>query len=263
MKTAAVVILYHPDRRAMENIARHRPLVDEWITWDNTQHNVGIGRALNEAIAVARRRGCTHLLTLDQDSRFADGELTRYLQAIAARDDRESAIFSTNYYLASQQNSYYPVTHSVERVATAMTSGSVYPLALFDALGLFRGELFVWGIDMEFSWRAARQGIPTLCFRDVLLEHNLGYQRRKHRLLGREVFPNEYPSDRTYYNVRNGILLHRLYPAELPLCPHLRYHLYKRIVFVLLYEKQKAAKLRALYQGWRDGRSGVWGKRKK
>jgi rhamnosyltransferase len=93
------------------------------------------------------------------------------------------------------------------------------------------------------------------------LQHDLGYQKKKHRLLGKEVFPNEYPPARTYYNVRNGMVLHRLYPESLNLKAHLRYHLYKRIVFVLLYEKQKIAKWKALWDGYRDGKRGKLGER--
>ena len=38
-------------------------------------------------------------------------------------------------------------------------------------------------------------------------------------------------------------------------------HLYKRIVFVLLYEKQKIAKWKALWDGYRDGKRGKLGER--
>ena len=117
------------------------------------------------------------------------------------------------------------------------------------------------GIDCEYCWRAARKGVRTVCFKNILLQHDLGYQKKKHRLLGKEVFPNEYPPARTYYNVRNGMVLHRLYPESLNLKAHLRYHLYKRIVFVLLYEKQKIAKWKALWDGYRDGKRGKLGER--
>ena len=40
-----------------------------------------------------------------------------------------------------------------------------------------------------------------------------------------------------------------------------RRHLYKRIVFVLLYEKQKIAKWKALWDGYRDGKRGKLGER--
>ena len=63
------------------------------------------------------------------------------------------------------------------------------------------------------------------------VDTRLGYQKKKRRLLGKEVFPNEYGPARSYYNVRNGILLHRLYPEALNLKSHLRYHFYKRVGF--------------------------------
>lgn len=69
-----------------------------------------------------------------------------------------------------------------------MTSGTVYPVGLFEELGVFMEELFVWGIDCEYCWRAARKGVRTVCFKNILLQHDLGYQKKKHRLLGKEVF---------------------------------------------------------------------------
>lgn len=92
------------------------------------------------------------------------------------------------------------------------------------------------------------------------MTHDLGYQKKKRRLLGKEVFPNEYGPARSYYNVRNGILLHRLYPEALNLKSHLRYHFYKRVVFIILYERQKFSKLWALLCGYRDGLRGKSGK---
>lgn len=263
MKLACVVVLYHPSEEVENNIRTYLPQVDCILKWDNTPHNVGIGAALNEGIRMARAQGCTHLMTMDQDSSFLPGEMTRYRAKVEQWEEEhqgQTAVFSTNYYLRSQHTTLYPEETSIVQVTSAMTSASIYPLELFERLGLFREDLFVWGIDCEFCWRAARQGIPTLCFRDILLQHEFGYQKKKHRLLGREVFPNEYPPARTYYNVRNGIVLYRTYPDYLNLKAHLHYHLWKRIVFVLLYEQQKLAKLKALWKGYWDGRRGKTGK---
>ncbi len=262
MRLACVVVLYHPSEEVEGNIRTYLPQVDCLLRWDNTPRNVGIGAALNEGVRFARAHGCTHLMTMDQDSFFLPGEMARYRMKVEQWEKEhggQTALFSTNYYLRSQGATLYPVETSAVQVASAMTSASIYPLELFEKLGVFREDLFVWGIDCEFCWRAARQTIPTLCFRDILLQHEFGYQKKKHRLLGREVFPNEYPPARTYYNVRNGIILHRLYPDYLNLKAHLRYHLWKRIVFVLLYERQKTAKLKALWKGYWDGRRGKTG----
>lgn len=286
MKLLAVVVLYYPDETVLANIRTYLSGVDCLLLWDNTPgdsidkerqrslqtleksvymsngSNVGIGAALNGAVDYARQHGFTHLVTFDQDSSFASDDFLCYLEAVRNYGRDVRAIFSTNYFIKSQQAPLYPVEDAVVEVPSAMTSGSLYPLSLFDELGGFMSDLFVWGIDCEFCWRAARYQIPTLCFKNILLQHDLGYQKRKRRLLGKEVFPNEYPPARTYYNVRNGIVLHRLYPEFINLRAHLRYHLYKRVVFVLLYEDRKMAKLRALWLGWLDGHRGKLGVRK-
>lgn len=286
MKLAAVVILYYPSDAVVENLLTYIDRLDGLMLWDNTPlderrelnlsalgeeqnkiyldgfgRNVGIGEALNKAVDYAKAGKFTHLLTLDQDSRFEEGVFERYLQAIEAYGADEEAIFSTNYFIKSQQTPMYPPTDAVDEVYSAMTSGTIYPLALINKVGRFMESLFVWGVDCEYCWRAKRQGVPTLCFKNIQLVHDLGYQKKKRRLLGKEVFPNEYGPARSYYNVRNGILLHRLYPDRLNLKAHLRYHFYKRMVFIVLYEQQKFQKLWALLCGYADGlkrRSGEW-----
>ena len=218
MRLACVVVLYHPSEEVEGNIRTYLPQVDCLLRWDNTPRNVGIGAALNEGVRFARAHGCTHLMTMDQDSFFLPGEMARYRMKVEQWEKEhggQTALFSTNYYLRSQGATLYPVETSAVQVASAMTSASIYPLELFEKLGVFREDLFVWGIDCEFCWRAARQTIPTLCF--------------------------------------------RLYPDYLNLKAHLRYHLWKRIVFVLLYERQKTAKLKALWKGYWDGRRGKTG----
>lgn len=286
MKLAGVVILYYPSDAVVENLSTYIGQLDGLILWDNTPRqerkeldlsplgeeqkkvhldgigcNVGIGEALNHAVDYAIAGKFTHLLTLDQDSRFAEGDFERYLQAIGAYGEDKTVIFSTNYFIKSQQAPMYPQVDAVDEVYSAMTSGTIYPLALIEQVGRFMESLFVWGVDCEYCWRAKQKGIPTLCFKNILLIHELGYQKKKRRLLGKEVFPNEYGPARSYYNVRNGILLHRLYPDRLNLKAHLRYHFYKRMVFIVLYEQQKTQKLWALLCGYSDGlrkRSGQW-----
>ena len=85
MKLAAVVVLYHPDGNLIRNINSYLPQVDTLVLWDNTPEgekatplslsgvchperlqymgcgrNVGIGAALNQAVAYARDNGFTH-----------------------------------------------------------------------------------------------------------------------------------------------------------------------------------------------------------
>lgn len=183
MRLLAVVVLYHPGKDLAGNINSYLPQVDRLLLWDNTPgggkeqlplsgvthperleyrgcgRNVGIGTALNDAVAYAREHGYTHLLTLDQDSYFLPGVFRDYTAAIRSYGEKKRVIFSVNYFIKSQQAPLYPVADRVDEVSSAMTSGTVYPVGLFEELGVFMEELFVWGIDCEYCWRAARKGV--------------------------------------------------------------------------------------------------------
>ena len=206
MRLLAVVVLYHPGKDLTGNINSYLPQVDRLLLWDNTP---GGGKEqlplsvlaliivaslyavvslvltgvvhytklnVDDAVAYAREYGYTHLLTLDQDSYFLPGVFWDYMAAIRSYGEEKRVIFSVNYFIKSQQAPLYPVADRVDEVSSAMTSGTVYPVGLFEELGVFMEELFVWGIDCEYCWRAARKGVRTVCFKNILLQHDLGDQ---------------------------------------------------------------------------------------
>lgn len=118
MRLLAVVVLYHPGKDLAGNIDSYLSQVDKLLLWDNTPgdgqerlplpdishperleyrgcgRNVGIGAALNDAVAYAREYGYTHLLTLDQDSFFLQGDFRRYITAIQEYGENKRIIFS-------------------------------------------------------------------------------------------------------------------------------------------------------------------------
>lgn len=124
MKLLGIVILYYPDDSVVKNIVTYLAQLDELMLWDNTPatdrrdldldslgdgrgkiildgcgENLGIGSALNKAVAYARANGFTHLLTLDQDSCFGGRNFESYLRAIRSYGEDKAVIFSTNISL--------------------------------------------------------------------------------------------------------------------------------------------------------------------
>ena len=100
MKILGIVTLYNPPKEVGENLSSYAPFLDGLYLWDNTAggsnvdsllppevakrvlmhrrgRNVGIAMALNAAIDLALKEGYTHLLTMDQDSRFKEGATLR------------------------------------------------------------------------------------------------------------------------------------------------------------------------------------------
>lgn len=117
MRLLAVVVLYHPGKDLLgistvicrrqtdcccgiirpEAEAEQLPLSGvthpERLEYRGCGRNVGIGTALNDAVAYAREHGYTHLLTLDQDSYFLPGVFRDYTAAIRSYGEEKRVIF--------------------------------------------------------------------------------------------------------------------------------------------------------------------------
>jgi rhamnosyltransferase len=274
MKLLGIVILYYPDKDIEANINSYIDALDELIIWDNTPHgcgisfleipkikkmgsneNVGIGKALNEAVNYAKINEFTHLLTMDQDSSFQNDDCKIFIAI--ANNAKLNAIFSPNYI--SDNKEWYVEQDSFIEVETTLTSGTLYPIHIFDAIGLFREDFFIDTIDTEFSLRARKNGIPTQIISSVHLFHVAGYQKHKRRFLWKTFSPNEYSPIRSYYIIRNSIITKKLYPWN-NWKGYFYYWFYKRLFYVLCYENNKYAKYKGLILGYIHGRMGKTGR---
>ncbi len=94
MKILGIVTLFNPPATVGDNLRSYARYLDGLFLWDNTPGegavialpkdveekivkirrgaNVGIGEALNAAISMVQEEGYTHLLTMDQASRFEE-----------------------------------------------------------------------------------------------------------------------------------------------------------------------------------------------
>ena len=102
MRLAGVVILYNPESEVVKNIETYAGNLDKLFIIDNSENpntdvatqfekiknatyiphydNQGIASRLNEAAHIAISQGFTHLLTMDQDSSFSDGQFATYVK---------------------------------------------------------------------------------------------------------------------------------------------------------------------------------------
>lgn len=283
MKLAGITIIYYPEEDLSDNIQSYIQFVDKLILWDNTPSgndtpgkrifpfedkivrmgtgvNAGIGEALNQAIAYAGENGYTHLLTMDQDSAFQGDSFKRYTEFIDANPDKSiNAFFTPNYLMKTCQS--FPVEEKWSRIKDFMTSGTIFPLPVIDKVGLFRADFFVDTIDIEYALRARSKGIEIIALHAVVLKHGAGYQGNGYKLFGKTYYPNEYSPMRTYYMIRNALITYREFPDRKMEKDYFRYWLYKRFCFIILFEKDKIRKLKALLYGYIHGKKGITGKR--
>jgi len=281
MRLLGIVVLYYPDERVTGNILSYLPFLERLIIWENTPKesqkniffedsslqnkiltwgentNAGLGAPFNKAVEYAEKEGFTHLLTMDQDSLFLEGDFEKYINFIENRPS-ENCIYCPNYLV--QGNYYFDRGVEFEYVDRYLNSGAVFPLSLFDKIGLFREDFFLDTIDVEYGLRANKNNINIVAVSFVTLLHEAGYQRKKRRLLWKVVFPNEYSPIRSYYIIRNALITFKEYPDPRQKRKYLWYWFYKRLVFIVLYEKNKINKIRALFLGYYHGKTGALGK---
>lgn len=266
MKLAAVVVIYHPDiQNVVVNISAFANGVDYLVVWDNSEtpsnldllqllvpdivlhqegKNVGLTTAYNQAIQMAQTQGCTHLMTMDQDSTFENfSEYRRHLDAFA---DPMVGIFTC------------PINHDIAqsgyRETTVCQSGSVYLMEMLRHIGGFREDLFIGMVDAEMSLRALEKGYKIYQVAGCNLIHRVG-AGRKVRFLGRRVEVSDYSPLRHYYDSRNRILLWHEFPYDYAFRHKVR-HIWSRIKLmtkISFFECSKTAKIKAILRGTWNG----------
>lgn len=270
MKLLAVVVLYYPDEEVVSNIASYFHALDQLVVWDNTPKedqrklntgqlgsadkiiymgegkNLGIGKALNEAVTYGILHGFTHILTMDQDSSFKEGDFVHYLNAITSSLSTTVGCYIPQ--ICEPNTTQEVVSNLFSAVDIGITSGSIFPLQFFSKVGLFRDDFFIDAIDVEFCFRLRKHGLEIVRVNNVKLHHILGNRILVPFLWGKLGTLN-YSAIRTYYIMRNHIILRRLYP-EYPLQEgFFNEMLYRRFVRILLVEKDKIQKLKAMFLG--------------
>jgi len=286
MKLLGIVVLYYPDEKLIDNILSYLPFLDKLIIWENTpansqktiffedvslqskilrwseNSNVGLGAAFNKAVEYGEREGFTHLLTMDQDSSFVEGDFEKFITFIESRlHDNSNCFYAPNYLIKA---GYYLYDQNpdleFENVDRYLNSGTIFPISLFNKIGLFRADFFLDTIDVEYGLRAKKNNINIVLVRFVTLLHGAGYQRKKHKFLWKVFYPNEYSPIRSYYIIRNALITYKEYPNPKQKRDYLWYWFYKRLVFIILYESDKMNKMKALLLGYYHGKKGILGK---
>ncbi|WP_026999055.1 glycosyltransferase family 2 protein [Eisenibacter elegans] len=281
MKLAAIVVLYHPSAEVWHNIKSYASAVEALILIDNSpqaledaegrwesfvsqvhyrhfSENLGVASALNEGVQIALDVGCTHVLTMDQDSAFASGDIGVLCQIWnQLAQTTRIGILSPNH----TPNASLPDT-SPRSTLLVMTSGNILSLEAYQACGRFEDKLFIDHVDHEYCLRLQQNGWQVWVAPSVVLAHGLGVQKSI-RLLGLTCgsFISHTPL-RGYYMWRNGRWVSNKYRQKFPQFRRVvRKILFKEFIKTLLWENQRWERLRLFWQAnqdYRQNRMGSW-----
>jgi rhamnosyltransferase len=290
-QVCAVVVTYHPDRDFPARLSRILPQVAATFIVDNgsSDHemtmlrgaaaggaatlvgnleNLGVAAALNIGARRAAAGGFTWALLLDQDT-AVDRDMVERLVATHAScpDGDRIAIVGSRFRQPTGQPSEPLRLDSKgelwEEVESVITSGSLLSLRAYSAIAPFREEFFIDYVDTEYCFRARAAGYRVIQTRRPLMSHTVGAPT-SHKLPWTTKWTSNHSPDRRYYIARNNTVLLREYGTSgggswqlksLVRCCRL----VKRIA---MYERDKARKIYAVWQGWRDGVHGHMGPRR-
>jgi len=259
----AILSSFYPNLDDLErNTNSYLPWISKLIIWENTPKedsyidqlvdrlnsdkievrttgkNEYLAYPFNQCIRWAQSEGYTHVLTMDQDSCFAEGHFEKYINSIEDYQQTNVAVFGPS------SNSREQVKLFAEEVDHIFISGAIFPVDTFLEQGGFNEELVIDSIDSDYCFRCKKNNLQTIVFKDIFLQHQIGY-RYKH-WSGLIIVP--YSAQRTYYFLRNTLWLWKQYPQYFTKS-YKRSFVKYRIVYrslKIIFEKETIRKLSAI-----------------
>jgi len=274
----AVVVWYNPTDANVLALSTYISQVEQLIIVDNSDKdnaylledlpysnvcyipnydNKGIAFALNRGCEKAIEKGAEFVLTMDQDSRFPENGVERYVEL--ANQYPEPSLVGLFSPLHITTNIIPFTTGSYTERTAVMTSGNLLPLSIYKTMGGFAEELFIDLVDDEYCCRLHRAGYRIIQVNQAHLQHSLGDHTIQIRFLWffKRIIHDHNPI-RRYYIMRNSLEILKRYPEQQV---YYKKQIKKTIKRVVLYDNnRKCTKLRYMYWGWQDFRKGVFGK---
>lgn len=259
----AVVVLYNPTQKEVENINSYIDKVDYAVIVDNSdqdnekfvgnilngqgkveyyseQKNLGLCKGLNLGIEKLKERGCEWAILFDADSKIGSDIFAIYNNAIHDYKNDEVAVFAPVHIFDRSNNGAYK---GYKEVSWSMTSGWLVNIAIFEKQGGFFEELFVDGLDMDYCFKSHENGYKVIECGEAVIVHNPATTKSFLGFKYGIASPNRY-----YMQARQLIWCWRRYKNNRCLC----IYLYKWIKAVCFFPDKKEY-FNEMIKGTKDG----------
>lgn len=214
--------------------------------------NLGLARALNQAVGTAIDTGAHFVLMLDQDSRPTTEMMDRLAAAATAIETEGRSLACVAPLLRDRKAVLHDGTSSndIAGGATFATSGTMLTRKAWFAVGPMWEQLFIDGIDHEWCFRARASGFENVLITDAVMAHDMGEDAIN--IMGRFRPVHRSPL-RHYFIVRNTFWL-----ARKPYIP-IRWRLSElvklgyRIPSYIVFSTKKSLTIRNIFSAVVDG----------
>jgi rhamnosyltransferase len=238
-RRSAIVVTFHPQAEHVRHLAKVREQVDVLIVVDNGSNaeglaalrsageevgfrliengdNLGIGAALNRGVREAQREGCQWVVLLDQDSVVSDRFILTMIEEFESYRSHRKILQIVPRYVDPETGTERPVSrYNDGGVFLTITSGSLFPMEVFDKCGMFQEDLFIYCIDDDYSLRIRKSGYFIGMSKKAVLLHRSGHPTSR-KLLGMKISTRNYRPEVHYYYARNKVRILRTYGQTFP-----------------------------------------------
>ncbi|MEO0728909.1 MAG: hypothetical protein AAFY64_00835 [Pseudomonadota bacterium] len=243
--------------------------------------NVGQGAALNAIMARAARDGHANVLMFDQDTApdaSLWGVLGHRLKRLMSREAQIAAVAPR--LVPPSRSSYLPMRYQFEdaknvaepdkAAAFVPTSGSLITVAAWHAVGPFRADYFIDGIDVDWGYRARDAGWVSVLAMDIELTHRWGNEQNGERVGAKSSIADAITArsqaarlspDRLYYYIRNKLDVDRQHTRGTHSRARTKLRLWLQIIGVWAARYGEPAYAEAIKQARRDARDRRFGRR--
>ena len=266
MKIDVVVVLYNPTDAIIRNAISYAQYFDRLFIIDNSETlnfnnkifekydniiyfkmngNEGIASALNKGTEMAMRDSADFCLTMDQDSFFPYDRLPDIKKILSRTEIEQYGIVGLELNKEQSENT------KLVNVNRWLTSGNFINLTNFKKLDNgFDSRLFIDAVDCAICYSFRKIGLKIGYIEGISIRHTIG-NPQKRKFLNKEFTLMNYSPVRYYYIFRNNIFLYRTDKKAFK-------ENFKSLIFsflpkVLLFEKNKSNKIKAIYRGIKDG----------
>jgi rhamnosyltransferase len=279
-----VIVTFRPPFAVPENLAKARSQVEGLVVVDNGSPpealvhlvavsreldckliengtNLGVAVALNIGVQWAKSQSYRWVALFDQDSTLSDGFIASMLSEYETNPLHERIAVVTPRHLELETGKWdRPFFAEDGTPLTAITSGSLMPVEIFDRCGWFQEDLIIDNVDTEYCLRARSMGYTIALCNQASLHHSVGTPRM-HSFLGLFMAKaTHHSAQRHYYMTRNRIVIMRKYRRQHPGWGYLTPRsLVRDSIVNLVVEDNRWSKLSHVLRGAFDGIRGRMG----
>ena len=221
----------------------------------HNQENVGVAKALNQGVAIAKNMGYEWVLTFDQDTRPLHDIFKIITDVYTAYPEKHKIGAIGVNFINAYSKSYCHVEDNKEYKERdyLITSGCLLSIDAFYYIGGFREDLFIDNVDIEYSLRLKRHGKVSIISRKYGMSHKVGSPKMI-RLFGVNIISSNHDRLRRYYMARNHMILVKEYLVRNPyFIAKASYFFILDLIKLLLVDDDKLNKISASVKGIIEG----------